>query len=191
VTRLASKRSLVAEQLVQALALHLKTMHACPLTPMHIKEKRNAIADIPSRLFGSNPAWTCASNSDLLTLFNTRFLLPKKHSWTVYRPNCAVAMHVISALLMKLFVLDDWRQLPTRGRCVGKINVPTSNTWAWIRTYNRSHIPHESDASQDLQPEHKQGSMDKDDRSRVARSLALSWPLARQSLWPAMKTQQR
>jgi hypothetical protein len=188
---LASKRSLVAEQLVQALALCLKTVHACPLTPMHIEGKCNAIADTPSRLFGSNPVWTCTSDSYLLTLFNTRFLLPEKHSWTVYRPNCAVAMRVISALWMKPFVLDDWRRLPTRGRCVRKIGAPTLNTWAWIRTYNRSHIPHESNASQDLQPEHKQGSMDKDDRSRVARSLALSWLLARGSLWPATKTQQR
>jgi hypothetical protein len=182
VMRLASKWSLVAEQLVQALALCLKTMHSCPLTPMHIKGKCNAIADIPSQSFSSNPLWTCTSDSDLLTLFNTHFQLPEKHSWTVYHPNCAVAMRMISALRMKPFVLDDWRQLPTRGRCIGKIGAPTSNTCAWIRTYNRSHIPHESNASQDLQPEHEQGSMDKDDRSRIARSLALSRPLARRSL---------
>ena len=191
VTCLAFKRSIVVEQLVQALALCLKAMHACPLTPMHIKGKHNAIGDIPSRLFGSNPAWTCASNSDLLTLFNNRFPLPEKHSWTVYRLNCAVAMRVISALRMKPFVLDDWRRLPTRGKCVGKIGAPTSNTWAWIRIYNKSHIPHGSDVSQDLQPEHKQVAMGTDGRSRVARSLALSRPLARRLLWPATKTQQR
>jgi hypothetical protein len=192
VTRLASKRSMVAEHLVQALALCLKAMHACPLTPMHIKGKCNAIGDIPSQSFGSNPAWMCASDSDLLTLFNNRFPLPEKHSWTVYRPNCAVAMHLISALRMKPFVLDDWRQLPTRGKCDDKIGAPTSNTcWAWIRIYNKSHIPHGSDVSQDLQPEHEQVTMGTDDRSRVARSLALSRPLARRSLWPATKTQQR
>jgi hypothetical protein len=32
-------------------------MHAYPLTPMHIEGKRNKIADVPSRSFGSNPAW--------------------------------------------------------------------------------------------------------------------------------------
>jgi hypothetical protein len=37
VTRLASRRSVVAEHLVQVLALCLKTMHACPLTPLHIE----------------------------------------------------------------------------------------------------------------------------------------------------------
>jgi hypothetical protein len=166
-------------------------MHACPLTPMHIEGKRNAIADVPSQSFGSNLAWRCMSNSNLLTLFNTRFPLPSKQSWTLYHPNCAVVMQVISALRMKPFVLDDWRRLPTRGRCVGKIGVPTSNTWEWTCTYNRSHMPHKSDASQDLQTERKQGSMDRDNRSRVARSLAISWPLARRSLWPARKTQQR
>ena len=39
VTRLASKRSVVAERLVQALAMQLTCTHTCPLTPMHIKGK--------------------------------------------------------------------------------------------------------------------------------------------------------
>ena len=163
-------------------------MQACPLTPLHIEGKRNAIADVPSRSFGSNPAWTCASNTDLLNLFNSRFPLPQQKSWTVYHPNCAVVMRVISALRMKPFVLDDWRRLPTRGRCVGEIGAPMSNTWEWIRTYNKPHTPSKFDASQDSQPEQEQASTDRDDKSKVARSLALSRPLARRSLWPATKT---
>ena len=139
VTRLASKKSLVAEHMVQALALRLKTMHACPLTPLHIEGKRNAIADVPSRSFGSNPAWACASDTDLLNLFNSRFPLPQQNSWTVYHLNCEVVMRVISALRMKPFALDDWRRLPTRGRCIGEIGAPMSKTWEWIRTYNKSH----------------------------------------------------
>ncbi len=47
VTGLASRKSLVAEHLVQALTLRLKTMHVCPLTPLHIEGKLNAIADVP------------------------------------------------------------------------------------------------------------------------------------------------
>jgi hypothetical protein len=46
-TKLASKRSTVAEHLVQAIALRAK-QKACPFTPMHIAGKRMAIADIPS-----------------------------------------------------------------------------------------------------------------------------------------------
>jgi hypothetical protein len=49
VTRLASRKSLVAEHLVQALALWLKTIHVCPLTPLHIEGKQIAIADVPLR----------------------------------------------------------------------------------------------------------------------------------------------
>ena len=64
---------MVAEHLVQALALQLKTMHACPLTPLYIEGKQNDSTDVLSRLFGSNPAWMCASNTDLLNLFNTLF----------------------------------------------------------------------------------------------------------------------
>jgi hypothetical protein len=128
VTRLVSKRSLVAERLVQALALWLKTMHTCPLTPLHIERVRNKIADMPSRSFGSNPTWTCTSDVELLTLFNTHFPLPQQQSWTVYCLNCTAVTCVTSILQMKLFALDDWRQLPTRGRCVGVIGAPTSNT---------------------------------------------------------------
>ncbi len=179
VTRLASKQSLVAEHLIQALALCLKAMHACPLTPMHIEGKRNRIANVPSRLFGSKPAWTCTDNKELLTLFNTHFPLAQQGFWTVYHPNCAVVMRVISALQMKRFALDAWRRLPIQGRCIGEIGAPMSNTWAWIYTYSMSHTQHESDASQDLQPAHEQDSMDTDDRSKVVQSLALSRPLAR------------
>jgi hypothetical protein len=120
--------------------------------------------------------------------FNSRFPLPQQKSWTVYHPNCDMVMRVISALRMKPFVLDDWRRLSTRGRCVGEIGAPMSNTWEWIRTYNKPHIPSEFDASQDSQPEQEQVSMDRNDKSKVARSLALSRPLARRSLWPATKT---
>jgi hypothetical protein len=100
---------LVAEHLIQALALCLKIMHACPLTPMHIKGKQIGIADVPSRSFGSNPAWTCTSDSELLNIFNTLFFLPMQQSWTVYCPNCTVVTCMTSALQMKPFMLDDWR----------------------------------------------------------------------------------
>jgi hypothetical protein len=109
VIRLSSRRSVVAEHLVQVLALRLKTMHTCPYTPLHIEGVQNAIADVPSQFFGSNPAWTCKSDSKLLTLFNTLFPFPSKQSWTVYRLNCAVVTRVILALPMQPFVLDDWR----------------------------------------------------------------------------------
>jgi hypothetical protein len=48
VKRLASKRSLVAEHLVQALALQLKSQRACPLTIIHIAGKSTAISEVPS-----------------------------------------------------------------------------------------------------------------------------------------------
>jgi hypothetical protein len=109
VTRLASKRSIISENLIQALALRLKTQHACPLTPMYIEGKRNAISDVPSLSFGSNPKWTCKTDEDLLTLFNSMFPLQMQKSWTLYHPNCGVVTHVISILQMKPFALDNWR----------------------------------------------------------------------------------
>jgi len=135
-TKLASKRLTVAEHLVQAIALRAKQQKACPFTPIHITGKRMAIADISSRSFGSNPAWHCKSDDELLTLFNSTFPLPSQQSWTVFHLDCRTAMHVISALRMKPFVLDDWRRLPSPGKLVGEIGQPTSHLWDSIRTYN-------------------------------------------------------
>ena len=53
VTCLASRHSIVAANLVVALALHLKKLCCCPLMPQHIKGINNTITDIPSRSFGS------------------------------------------------------------------------------------------------------------------------------------------
>ncbi len=53
VTCLASQHSIVAANLVAALALCLKNLCCCLLTPQHIKGKENTITDIPSHLFGS------------------------------------------------------------------------------------------------------------------------------------------
>jgi hypothetical protein len=68
VTRLASKKSTIAKHLIQALALRLMSQRACPLMPMHIEGKFNVIADVPSHLVGSKPAWHCNTDSDLLML---------------------------------------------------------------------------------------------------------------------------
>ena len=48
VKHLASKQSLVAKNLVQALALQLKIQQACPLTTIHIAGRRNSISNVPS-----------------------------------------------------------------------------------------------------------------------------------------------
>jgi hypothetical protein len=135
-TKIASKHSTVAEHLVQALALRAKQQKACPFTPIHIAGKRKAIADIPSRSFGSNPAWHCTSEDELLTLFNSTFPLPLQQSWTVFHMDCRTVMRVISALRMQPFVSDDWRRLPSPGKLVGKIGQPTMHLWDLIRIYN-------------------------------------------------------
>jgi len=59
---LASRKLLVAEHFVHALALQIKTNKTCPLTTtLHIEGKLNSISDVPSRSFVSTPAWhgTC------------------------------------------------------------------------------------------------------------------------------------
>ncbi len=191
VTRLASKRSLVAKHLVQALALQLKIQCVCPLTPIHIEGKCNAISDVPSQSFGSNPAWKCDMDADLLTLFNPMFPLPHQYLWTVFHLNCEVVMHVTSALQTMHFTLDDWRRLPRSGRHVGKIGAHTSNLWGGIRTLTTHPSTPKCAASPDLHSKHKMASMAEDNKSKVALYLKQSRPLARQSRWPATTIPQR
>jgi hypothetical protein len=53
VRRLAAKGSLVAGELLRALALRMKQKQVSPLTTLHIAGHKNAMTDIPSRSFGS------------------------------------------------------------------------------------------------------------------------------------------
>ncbi len=182
---------LVAEHLIQALALQLKFQRACPLTPIHIEGKRNTISDILSQSFGSTPAWQCDTDTALLTLFNPMFPLPNQSSWTVFHLNCKVVTLVTSALRTRHFVLDDWRQLPNTGKHVGDIGAHTSNLWGWIRTLLTHHSTPKCAASWDLPSGHEQVYTAEDDRYKVAQYLRQSRPLARRSRWPATKTQQR
>jgi hypothetical protein len=191
VTRLASKWSLVAKHLVQALALCLKIQRICPLNPIRIKGKHNAISDVPSWSSESNPTWKCDMDADLLFLFNPMFPLPHQNSWTIFHLNCKVVMRVISALRTKPFAMDDWRRLPKVGRHVGKIGAHMSNHWGWIRTLTTHPSKPKCAASPASHSKHGLDSMEKDNKSRVALSLRQSWPLARQELWPATTIPQR
>jgi hypothetical protein len=76
---MATKGSLVAGQLLRALALRMKVQEVSPLTPLHIEGKRNTMTDIPSRSFGSEPEWFCESNADLCDLFNKKSLSPRSN----------------------------------------------------------------------------------------------------------------
>jgi hypothetical protein len=127
--RLASRKSLVAEHFVQALALRIKTNKTCPLTTLHIEGKLNSISDVPSRSFGSTPAWHCTSDESFLTLFNSLFPLPSQNSWTGFRLNSKVVMRVISTLRTQHSDLEGWRRLPKIKNHVGTTGARTSNLW--------------------------------------------------------------
>jgi hypothetical protein len=76
VQQMASRSSLVAEQLIRILVLRFNLQKVCPITMLHIAGDQNAMTDIPSRLFGSKPKWHFQAELDLLTFFNTSFPLP-------------------------------------------------------------------------------------------------------------------
>ena len=85
--------------------------------------------DIPSRSFGSNLAWFCKNDTNLINLSNENFSLPNKASWTVFSPSNAASMKVISVLRMQNFEMGKWLQLKKAGKNVGEIGVPLSDLW--------------------------------------------------------------
>jgi hypothetical protein len=115
------------------------------------------------------PLWKCDTDSDLLTLFNSMFHFPNQHSGIVFGLNCKLVTHLTLALQMKPFKLDGWRQLPKVRRHVGNIGA---HLWEWILTFSTHRSRHESNASQGSQHKQDWVTTDKDDKSKVAWSLA-------------------
>ena len=191
ISNLASKQSKVAEQLVQALALRLKANKACPLITSHIEGKKNEIADVPSRSFGSNKEWHCESNHQFLSLFNSLFPLPNQTSWTVFQMNHDIVTRITSILQMKRFELEEWRRLQTRGHHVGTIGSASANLWQSIRTCKKRSSDTESVHSWHSQSRYDRDSTEEELKCSVAQSLAQLQPLARRSQWPRASTQQR
>jgi hypothetical protein len=191
VTKMASRKSKVAAQLVRALALRLNVKQTCPLTPVHIPGVENALTDIPSRSFGSVREWECKSDTELLTLFNTKFPLPQQASWTVFRFGTKVTTRVISALRMKGITLAEWQRLPKTGKHIGQIGRNMSDLWDWTLSYRGLSIRQECVPSQGLPHESDREIMGGESESRLERSLALSRPLDRRWHWCADKIQQK
>ena len=188
VQRMASRSSMVAEQLIRVLALRFNIQKVCPLTTLHIAGDQNTMTDIPSRSFGSNPKWHFCTDFDLLTFFNNTFPLPQKNSWTVCQLTSAMATRVISVLRMTPFTLDDWRQLPAVGKNIGTTGNSTLHLWEWTLIYRMPRSKNKSASSQGSQLVSAQDIMAKEAKSRIAQSVARLQPLARRSLWPLMPT---
>jgi len=138
VRRMASKSSQVAGQLVRALALRMKIRGVSQLTTLHVEGKKNAMTDIPSRSFGSNPAWHCTSDAALLSLYNNKFPLPNQRSWTVFHLNSEIFSRVLAVLRMKDTSMGEWRRLSKIGRFIGPTGASTAELFRWTLTYRVS-----------------------------------------------------
>ena len=79
------------------------------------------MTDISLRSFGSNLAWFCKNDTDLLNLFNKNFPLPNQASWTVFSPSNAAIIKVISVLKMQHFEMGEWIQLKKAGKMLEKL----------------------------------------------------------------------
>ena len=146
---LAERGSLVAMKLVRSLTLQLKKAGASLLTPLHISGEENFMTNIPSRQFGSNLAWFCKNDTNLLNLFNKNFPLPNHSSWTILRPSNAASMKVISVLRMHHFEMGEWLQL-TKAREMLEKMVFICRTFRSGASATGCHVPEASSVTHRL-----------------------------------------
>jgi hypothetical protein len=177
VQRMASKGSLVADQLLRALTLRMKLKQVSPLTTLHIEGKKNAMTDIPSRLFGSELKWFCKSSDELLTLFNKSFPFPDQNTWTVFRPSREIESRIFSSLQMQVLRMEEWHRLQKLGRFTGEIGRATAQVSA---TTKKQCTPTQQQLESDTTV--------KAVKSDLQRYQRRSRPLTRRSLWPQTGT---
>ena len=175
-----SRRSWVVAQLVRAIALRMKLYQTCPITPVHIPGKENAMTDIPSCSFGSVGEWHCKTDNDLLTLFNSRFPLRNQELWALFCLTSRIFMRVISMLPMRDTLLEEWPRLQKIGSHIGTITFGNGRV---------EYITTECDTIQILLHKCNKDIMGGERACRLHQSLAQIQPLARQSPWPATATQ--
>jgi hypothetical protein len=181
---MAARGSLVADQLLRALALRMKEKHVSPLTPIHIEGKKNEMTDIPSRSFGSVPKWHCKSDQDLLTLYNLYFPLPDQNTWTIYRPSREIESRVISVLRQQVLRMEEWRRLPKHGRHIGEAGRATAKLWEWTLTYRGTIGGETSPPSMLSQQASEKESTVEAEKSKLVQYQRLSRPLIKRSCWP-------
>ena len=183
--KLASKSSVIAGQLIRALALRLKVSQASPLSTLHVAGDANAMTDIPSRSFGDPSKWFCETDIELLSLYTREFPLPPQLSWNVYRINTRISSRIVSILRMQHFSMEEWRRLPSPGEHIGHVGPSGPDLWEWTLRYRIPHFTNASVASGDLQQlSETVDSVTSQVKSELQRLVALSQPLARRVKWP-------
>jgi hypothetical protein len=188
VKRMASKGSLVADQLLRALTLRMKLRKVSPLTTLHIEGKRNAMTDIPSRSFGSELKWFCRTDEELLTLFNKSFPFPDQNTWTVFRPSRKIESKIFSSLRMQVLKMEEWRRLPKPGRFTGEIGRATAKQWEWTLTFRDQVSTTTKKPCTRTQPQSGSDITVKAVKSELQRYQRRSRPLTRRLLWPQTET---
>ena len=182
--RLACRNSKVADQLIRALALRLKKKKVSPLSTLHIAGEKNAMTDIPSRSFGSEPKWFCKTDEELLTLFNSKFPL-KQNTWTVFRPSQKIISRIFSVLQMKVLKMEEWTRLPKPGRHIGTAGEATAKLWEWTLTFREKISSPSAEQSNHSQLECGQGDSAEDAKLELEQFRRRSRPLIRRSPWPS------
>ena len=183
--KMASKSSIIAGQLIRALALRLKVSGASPLSTLHVAGDANAMTDIPSRSFGVPTKWYCPKDSHLLTLYNREFPLQTQPSWNVYQINTKISSRIVSVLRMQHTSMDEWRRLPKPGAHMCAVGASLPKLWQWTLCYRVPNSKTKSETS--LRSRRRSEMVDSvvnHAKLELQRLVALSQPLAKRVQWP-------
>lgn len=130
--KMSSSKSRVGQRLLRALCLRMCINETSPLAMLSIPGKLNLLADFASRSFNSHqPEFYCKTDTEFLTRFNSRFPLPQKHCWQLFRLSDKNMSLVSSELQMQPQTMGSWRRITMKHTSIGVIGKHSPRTLVW------------------------------------------------------------
>ena len=167
--------SIPAGRLLRLLFIRQRVRKASSLVPLHIAGKDNAMADIPSRAFKTGEFFHAKQN--LTTYLNTHFSLPQNRSWTEYKVQTKLALHVISCLRGdEPLLMESLHKLPGLGKSTGKSGQNTATNALQTSISQTAPSVRSPSSSPALQPGYGPGLMVEEIKSKFSRSRMRSRP---------------
>ena len=83
----------------------------------------------PSMSFGGTPEWHCKTDTELLTLFNSKIPFRSQKYWALCHIHSSHYMRVISVLRLQGTVMGKWRRLPKTKKIITKNGSHIANLW--------------------------------------------------------------
>ena len=178
--KLNSTSSIIAGQLLKALATRQHVHASSPMLTVGIPGKDNQMADVASRSF-THPKFTNTSKTFSI-IFNEMFPL-QNNSWKEYHLHPKLFSRVISCLRGEQSTMAWWLKIPRQEKNTGLTGRPTQICSRKIPSSKHAQIQNKSSSSQLLLQGSGQASTVKDSRSQFKPLLKRSQSSQRPVNW--------